>query len=175
MHVDLNHLTSNMTSLLSVAPICARLPGMTPIHIVAITIGSSICASAALILEWSIRLAPGFKQDRTYAMGASGIVSAFMAVAAAGAPMSSFSFQGISVPFWVLAVLQFGGDIAGLLRLDELMSGKRKSWLDTMRAPRIGYAAHLGGAACGLVYYYAVLRRHEMKVGEPSNDQREGS
>ena len=158
---------SNMIALSSVVPICSELPGMTAVHIFLITVGSSIWASAALITEWSIRLAPGFEQDRSHAIGASGIVSAFVAVAAAGAPKSSLSLNGIRVPFWVLAIIQFGGDIAGLLRLDELMSGQKRSWLETMRTPRIGYAAHIGGAAFGLIYYYGVLRPHAAKVSEP--------
>lgn len=171
MHIELSHLVSNLIGLSSVAPICSRIHGMTPSRVFLITVGSSICASAALITEWRIRLVPGLREHLTHAIGASGIVCAFMAVAAAGAPRSSFSVNGINVPYWVVAVLPFGGDLAGLLRLDELMTGKQKSWLGAVRRPLIGYAAHLGGAIFGIIYYYAVLQQHAAEATESTAGQ----
>ncbi|EME49181.1 hypothetical protein DOTSEDRAFT_163305 [Dothistroma septosporum NZE10] len=169
IHLDASHLISNMIGLVSVAPICSRVPGMTPSHVFAITIGSSICASAAQVTEWKFRVVPGHREAFMHAIGASGIVKAFIAVAAAGAREEPVTLFGISVPCWIVGLLSIAGDVAGLLRLDELMVGKRKSWLDAMRQPRIGYAAHLGGAAFGLIYYYAMLRPRTMSCTASTN------
>lgn len=89
------------------------------------------------------------------AIGASGIVSAFAALVAAAAPQARLRAPvlDISVPVWVMFGFQLLGDLNGLFRLSELLS-PNKSW---QPRPRVGYAAHLGGALFGALYYYAFL------------------
>lgn len=164
VHMDLKHLAGNMAALCMYASICERIPGMSAIHVGAVTVGSSLCASAAQLLEWHARLplVGGVARDREVAMGASGIVSAFAAIVAAAVPWHRLRIPilDVSAPIWVFVGMQVLGDVVGLFRLDELVS-PRTSW---QPRPRVGYAAHLGGALFGLVYYYAFLHGAESKA-----------
>ncbi|KAF2169810.1 hypothetical protein M409DRAFT_20224 [Zasmidium cellare ATCC 36951] len=163
LHERPDHLLGNMLALLAYSPLCARIPGMSALHVGAITLGASILASAAQLLEWRLRSHPlgGAFGDRRTAMGASGIVSAFAALAAVAAPNARLGIPVVdfSAPVWVLSGMQVLGDVMGLLRLDEVFKASgstSRSW--SQQRPRVGYAAHLGGAVFGVVYYFAVLR-----------------
>ncbi len=83
-----------------------------------------------------------------YVIGASGILSTYLALAALRFPRTPIRlmlFPFFSFPLWVLAVVVFAGDILG--------AGSRG-------ATEIAYWAHIGGAAYGVVVFrYGVLPR----------------
>lgn len=173
VHHDVSHFLGNMMGLYAYASICTHIPGMSPLHVFVVTTGSSISASVAQLVEWHFRLPPlkGAFGDPRVGIGASGIVSAFAALAAAAAPWERLRIPalGISVPCCAFVAVQFCGDLAGLLRLDELFSkGPRKSLL----LPRVGHAAHLGGALFGLTYYYVFLRKPGRDDSEVATERR---
>ncbi|KAK4506786.1 hypothetical protein PRZ48_000519 [Zasmidium cellare] len=164
-HRDFLHLAGNMAALFLYAPVCARVPGMSASHVAAITIGSSIFASAAQLVDWHYNYPRLFLSGSRIAMGASGIVAAFVALAAVAAPPAT----RVRIPFtefrtqirgW--AVTQFTVDLLGCLAVHAERLSKR----GLRREPKVCFAAHLGGAVFGVLYYYVVLKELEGKGAE---------
>jgi membrane associated rhomboid family serine protease len=166
VHFELQHFFANMCGLYTAASTCCHIPGMNAWHVCAVTLGSSIMATLSMLMQF--RLAPppfSSSSARKTGIGASGVVSAFMALAVMGNPtkhadLIPFLPGLLTTPNWCLAALQLGGDLCGLLVA-----------LRIVRAPadfpkNVGHAAHLGGALVGVLYYITALapRRRAVEV-----------
>lgn len=158
VHFDLKHFLSNMGALYVAATTCVDIPGMTAWHISAVTLASGIMATASMLIQFRlVKTGLAILATRRTGIGASGVVSAFMAVAAIADPTKRvdiipFLPGVVTMPNWFVAGSSFLGDIYGLLVA-----------LNVLRAPasfptNIGHAAHLGGTAVGVLYYLFVLR-----------------
>src|SRR5262249_15948179 len=80
----------------------------------------------------------------TRALGASGAVTAVLVLFAFHYPnYRVWLFYFIPMPVWVLVVINVGMDLWGMLAPHGPHDGQR-----------VAFAAHLGGAAFGLVYYW---------------------
>jgi len=162
VHAAPAHFIGNMTSLLGFGQICAKLPGMTALHIWAIAIGSAVASSAALLLDKTY-VSP---EPWGYAFGASGVVSAFGVIAALGAPAERVSFKfwffDISASPWKTMAFSVISDLVGTFA--------RPSKTAPQQGQRVGYSAHLGGAAFGLLYYLLVLRSAAVEAAEDMSE-----
>jgi len=146
-HQDLRHFVFNMFALHAFATVASTVPGLGALHIVALSIGSAIAGSASFLYHQhsigasSSRSAWG-TQTINSALGASGTVMGLGAAATCLQPFSWMLVMGVvPMPLWALTLLYAGVDIW---------------YLDS--GSRIGHAAHLGGSAFGLLYYFAGMR-----------------
>ncbi|SMR64569.1 unnamed protein product [Zymoseptoria tritici ST99CH_3D1] len=159
VHLDSKHLIGSLVGIYQVAWPCARIPGMNAWHVGAITVGSSIFSSLIGLIQHAhfLRIIPCPTPTDSVCYGASGVVSAFMIVAAMGRPWDrvGVGFGGqtaITMPNCVyggLHILHNCGSLAILLGF----LGRRN-----MVPANIGYATHLGGAAFGAIYYTMVFQ-----------------
>jgi membrane associated rhomboid family serine protease len=152
-HKDFNHILFNMISFNTFASVLCYAGGVgvgVP-HICALTLGSAVAAGATWLYQkkpegrdkrWGPWGEHGLAASRQ-ALGASGVVMAFSAVATCLAPMQRlfiFPFP-IPIPMFVLTCGYFAMDLF-YLNVDD----------------SVGRSAHLGGAVFGVVYYLAALR-----------------
>lgn len=163
-HVKLAHLGANMLSLYVFGDLIARVPVITATDICAITYGSAVSSSLAFL--WHQSRLPLFRQGS--AVGASGIVCGFAAVAALLVPSAPF-YHGVAqvrlnVPCWLVVAAMVAGDIA---MLDPKRQAKVFGSQDN-----VGHSAHLGGAAFGVLYYLLVLRRRPKTKARRASDNR---
>ena len=152
-HANLGHYCSNMVALWGAGSVCATLPTMTATHTVAITLGSALASSSFMV--WQLNV---YRPQYMWATcGASGIVSAFIAIAGLGAPFEKLRLQ--LGPFeatgsaWLFALIGVGGDLV------MWMEQHNKKWWELLLEPsKVGHGAHLAGAAFGAIYYAVFLR-----------------
>lgn len=124
-------------------------------HILGIVLSSAIAGSMAMFYQKSQTSKPRVSkggwlnnpnvvQTRWQGLGASGAVMGMAAAATCLAPFTPMMlmFIPIPIPLW--------GMMVGYVGLDTF-------WLNSENS-KVGHAAHLGGFACGAVYYLASLR-----------------
>ncbi|KAJ9618974.1 hypothetical protein H2203_008790 [Taxawa tesnikishii (nom. ined.)] len=137
-HLYPQHYVANLTALITAGQTITDAPGITAMHVWTLTIGSGICSSIAFLAHQSTL--PVWRQSR--ALGASGIATAFGAVAALLEPSKSVKINGVlPVKQWQFAL--------GIAAIDAFLLND---------SDNIGHAAHLGGAAFGVAYYFLVIR-----------------
>jgi membrane associated rhomboid family serine protease len=155
-HKDFLHIFFNMISFNAFASVLcvANGVGVGVPHICALTLSSAVAAGAT----WLYQKKPETRNRRrgiwgrwgehglaasVNALGASGVVMAFSAVATCLAPMQKFLIfpLPIPIPIFVLTCGYFAVDLF-YLNVDD----------------SVGRSAHLGGAVFGVVYYLAALR-----------------
>jgi len=130
---SVGHLLGNMVTLYFFAPEIVVSQG--PRRFLGLYLGSGIAASCFHLL-WSAR-----KSSRDIpALGASGSVNALTVLFACQSPFRPMylMFIPIPIPAWLLTGVFLSRDLIG--------AGANTS-------DGIGHAAHLGGAACGLLYH----------------------
>lgn len=144
-HESLGHFAFNMINLHTFATLLSIHPGLRTANFLYLTFGSAAAAS----LSWLYHTAQNYRRPvgsggRKTACGASGII---MGLAAAGtclaphAPMTLF-FIPVPVPLYVITAAYFFLD----------------TYLLNAEGSRVGHAAHLGGGAFGVLFYFARLR-----------------
>ncbi|KAI1414204.1 hypothetical protein F5Y13DRAFT_18259 [Hypoxylon sp. FL1857] len=134
-HINLAHLVFNMISFNAFTRCAVEIAGLRAPTILLLGLGSAVASGGASILNWY--------RKGTYdagCLGASGVVSGIGAAMACIVPNQPFNilFIPVGIPLWVLMVGYITYDSYGL-------SHPEKS--------NIGHAAHLGGAAFGVLYY----------------------
>ena len=137
-HQNTFHLLGNMFSLLAFSS--ALVPGITAPNLVGLMVGSAICGSVAHIYQQKSK--PIWQQAG--ALGASAMVMGLGAAAAMLRPWQQVLLFGfVPMPMILLAPAYVG--------FDTYMLQSENS--------RIGHAAHLGGAAFGVIWYIILGRR----------------
>lgn len=142
-HLKPTHLLSNMLALNAIAPACVEVPGMTALHVVGITVTTSLATSAHALYRLSD--AWGWTM-----CGFSAVLCAFTSVAALGAPVAErdddgrYPLKARSV--WTVAAMQIGSDVIAMLRARNGSAGSSGSG-------SVDYVGHLVGYACGAAYY----------------------
>ncbi len=135
LHADVMHLAFNMLTLYFFAPIVIDNFGI---------FGFLIVYLGAILLGNYFSLFIYKKQPWYSAIGASGGVSGILFAAIAVYPQIGiyFFFIPIPIPGYIFGLLYFGYSVYMMI--------KPKQW------DNLGHAAHLGGAAFGLIYSIAV-------------------
>ncbi|KAK5136899.1 hypothetical protein LTR08_001821 [Meristemomyces frigidus] len=133
---------------------------MDAYHMFLIATGSGLCSSLATVYQ----LGP---KGKWAALGASGIVSAFVSIAALGAPRKRVQIDGrffeASMSTTVFRIVTLFSDLAlwqarVMHKKGALPSSLRKMFSDNPEYLRVGTSAHLAGAAFGAIYYLVFLR-----------------
>lgn len=136
LHADLMHLVFNMMTLYFFAPVA--ISTFSEIGFLIIYIGSILAGNIFTLFVYK-------NQPWYSAIGASGGVSGILFAAIAIFPMIKiyFFFIPIGIPGFIFGLLYFGYSVYSMLnpRMND----------------NTGHAAHLGGAAFGLVYTVAVM------------------
>lgn len=169
-HKELQHFAFNMFALFTYGKVLAAVPGIGALHIYGLAVTSSIAASAAFITHrrsrqntqntqqkqkkgdpWHTIFSDSSSNNMTgyrtiireVGLGASGVVMATAAAATCLRPLVTMMIFPIPLPLPLFVV-------TGLLAAADayLMDGGGKT----------GHDAHLGGFACGAVYYLLLLR-----------------
>lgn len=145
-HMDLIHFAFNMITFNALAKAFVFTPGLSTMSFAALCVGSAAAGSAGFLYDARRKLAGRSLHtapDRP-GLGASGMVMGVVSAAACLMPFvpMNFMFVPVAVPLWATAVLYAGVDLFFLNSESSI----------------IGHAAHLGGGAFGVVYYFAFLR-----------------
>jgi membrane associated rhomboid family serine protease len=147
-HMDLWHLAINMVVLWSFGSILERLWGLR--LFIGFYLAAAAVSSASHCLVSSLMLG----DDRIAALGASGAVSGLLLAFALLFPRHKILvFALVPVPALAGALFFVAIDIWGLLAQGRGIG-----------LP-IGHGAHLGGALCGALFYFAYLRSRFAKAG----------
>jgi len=148
-HIAVDHLLFNMLGLYCFGVPLARMLG--PDRLLRYYVLGGLAGSAGHVLfsEWQRRdRGRGYRSffarpSEPRVLGASGAVYSLTALFICMFPNTTILVFGIvPTPGWLFGLLYMGYDVQGLWRQGD----------------GIGHAAHLGGAAMGLLYY-AALRR----------------
>ncbi|KAI0146907.1 hypothetical protein GGR57DRAFT_286030 [Xylariaceae sp. FL1272] len=152
-HKDPAHLALNMFMLHQSCTIAAMV-GLGPLRVGALALGSALAGSVGALYDADAMMKKGGPD--MYGLGASGMVQGMLVAtmrAAPGLPMY-FMFIPIPVPYRTLVLGFIAWDMYKLY--DQRTSGRHKeNWHGSI----VGYAAHLGGAAFGAVFYSLAMRR----------------
>lgn len=151
VHIDVSHFFANMCALFVLAKELRHVTGLTNMHVLSITIGSSLFSS----LVWLTKEEP-WTQSRTptYSFGFSAVLNSFAAIRTALLfRLHSYGIEEASRAL-VVPALQIGCDVWGLFTERSVVQPSEFGL-----SKRINYAAHLAGAGFGFMYYYAILRR----------------
>ena len=145
-----------MIALWDAGSVCAMLPGMSATRIVAITLGSGLACTTMTLFDLNVLRPRSWWQPAWVACGASGVASAFIAIAGLGTPYERLDLGLLGKPFpmWVVAFLDVASDAALWLKTFHNRSGASSGELTN-----IGHGGHLAGAAFGAIYYWIFLRR----------------
>jgi len=135
---DAFHLLANMISLHTFASIFTYSVA-SPWHLGGLIAGSALAGSAGFLVQ---QQSSPYGQ-RTYALGASGIVLGVGTAAAMLRPFFPITIVIVPAPLWVA--------LLGYVTYDTYFLQNQQS--------RTGHAAHLGGATFGALYYTFFLRR----------------
>jgi membrane associated rhomboid family serine protease len=153
-HVDATHLLFNMFGLYVFGRPVRMVIGDK--GILTLYIAGGLCASLGYILSGIITgVDPG-------AVGASGSVMAIAVVFATLFPNTTLLVNFfIPVKAWIAVILFIGIDLVGAFGI---------TGIDQVLSPgiNIAHAAHLGGAAFGLLYYTLRLRPRLQRRGRPN-------
>lgn len=168
IHVDLQHLLSNMLGLWKLGIVVAGLPGVTAIDILCITMGSSISGSAACLVVSQNA------QSDFIGCGASAVVYAISVAASLGASTETIKLEMPPVEIhakpWAVTAFSLATDILGVLASRGGLAAKFHGRFNSSAAQStpwdrnahtrtfVGHAAHLAGAAFGAAYYWLLLR-----------------
>lgn len=128
LHADWGHLFFNMLTLYFFSPVIIWYYGAAVF--VLLYFGAIVAGNAFSL--WLYKTRPSYA-----AIGASGGVSGILFAAIALAPLQTILLYFIPVTAWIFATLYFAYSVAMLLR--------PQLWDNT------GHAAHLGGAALGML------------------------
>lgn len=160
LHLDLEHLLGNMAAYVGVAPICAKVPGMTALHAFSVAIGTSLLTGGVTLLRLS-RIPP-FSRHYPVSCGFSAIVCAFTSVAAlgfTGTQAQVFGSYRINVnSLWITMLSQIAWDV---FRMVQQSSQHGPAWLSGSQK-RVDCVGHLVGAGFGALYYYVFLRKYKL-------------
>lgn len=152
-HRSFTHLAVNMFMLHEATEI-ATLLGLGPARIGVLALGSALGGSAGHLIDSCAQIAAG-RPERS-ALGASGVVQGMLVATACRAPLLPMRWMGVLPADYRTLVVGFLA--YDLWRLYE--SRKTGADKDAFRASDgVAYAAHLGGAVFGGVYYLVALRR----------------
>ena len=143
-HFGPMHLAANLISVYYMGQLVAHTPGIGPLRMLTLIIGSGLAGSAGhLMIRSNAMKEQHTLYDSHRALGFSGAVMGVGAVAACFYPRTTFALYGIvPVPLW--------GLMLGYGLYDGYFLGSEKTG--------IGHAGHVGGLVFGLVYYFARLR-----------------
>ena len=156
-HQELSHFLFNMFSLHAFGSLLSFVPGIGASHIFSLAITSALAGSAGWLYHRQTKVAakpdlrfgpnaiPLAATTSASALGASGAVMGMAASAALLTPRAPMNmmFIPIAIPLWVLACAYPAVDLYYL----------------NSEKTRTGHAAHLAGAAAGVLYYGLFLRR----------------
>jgi membrane associated rhomboid family serine protease len=135
------HLAGNLLTVYYMGELVARTPGVTPIRLLVLVIGSGLAGSAFWLYQQNSK--EGRQKYLSRALGFSGAVSGVGAVAAIMYPKVTAMIYGIvPMPLWAL--------VGGYLLYDGYFLNSENT--------RIAHSGHLGGVAFGAVYYLLRLR-----------------
>ncbi|MCP4898648.1 MAG: rhomboid family intramembrane serine protease [bacterium] len=155
-HSELWHLFFNMIVLHSFGGVLERLLGLklfVSFYLVAAVVSSlAHCAVSALLLG----------EENAFALGASGALAGLLIAYALLFPRHRILLFGIvPLPALAAAALFVGLDIWGLIAQQQ--GGGLP----------IGHGAHLGGAMCGLLFYFSYLRERFANLAQPPVGRRQ--
>ncbi|KAF1973526.1 hypothetical protein BU23DRAFT_533132 [Bimuria novae-zelandiae CBS 107.79] len=138
-HSNFLHIAGNVISFYYMGSLLARTPGISPLALAGILLGSGLSGS----LGWMfLNLQRGGSEHRR-ALGFSGAVMGVGTIAAFLYPKTRVAIYGIiPMPLWLL--------MAGYAFYDGYYVNDQNS--------RIAHAGHLGGGAFGVAYYLLRLR-----------------
>ncbi|KAF2685502.1 rhomboid-domain-containing protein [Lentithecium fluviatile CBS 122367] len=149
MHSGILHLGFNMVSTYVLGGMVASIPGMTPLRLLTIVLGSGLSGSVGHLYLRAHQLKEaktkyGYRvPDTRRGLGFSGAVTGLGVVAAFVYPRVKMAIYGIiPAPLWVLML--------GFIVWDGYFVNDEKS--------NVGHAGHLGGAAFGAFYYLSRMR-----------------
>lgn len=149
-HHTLVHFAFNMMTFHALSSILVFTPGVGAIHVVSLCAGSALLGSAGYLYHMKQKSdgaidgrGPSYTQQR--ALGASGMVMGVASAATCLMPFLpvSLMFIPVGIPLWATTLLFAGVD----------------TYFLNSNSP-FGHAAHLGGAAGGVLYYLVFLRKY---------------
>ena len=149
-HASLGHFAFNMFTAHTMCKMLSFVPGLGPLQVASIILGSAVSGSIGFIVTQKARMQQnkgGMQEIQAYhqpALGASGAVMGLAAVATGFFPFASMNimFIPIAIPLWGITAAYFAIDA---FRLNSPNS-------------RVAHAGHLGGLAFGSIYYLAALK-----------------
>jgi len=135
---DTGHFIFNMIALHQLGQVLVYTPGLSPVALTTLCIGSALAGSAAYVLHQQAE--PG---RRGYGLGASGMVMGVTAAAVCLTPFAKVAIWGIiPMPLWGFGVFN--------AVYDAYFVGQSTG---------VAHDAHLGGLVFGLAFYMLRLRR----------------
>ncbi|KAH0840697.1 hypothetical protein AYO21_00647 [Fonsecaea monophora] len=147
-HVQTYHILGNLFAFSTFSRMLLAY-GIGPVRYAVLILGSAVSGNAAFLYQAAQRQQTQQWQrqrrqpQETRALGLSGVVMGLGAAVSLATPRFKVLLFGVvPVPVWLLMALYTVYDSA---RLDD-------------QASTTGHAAHLGGAAFGVLYYVAALR-----------------
>lgn len=147
-HIAPGHFAFNMISMWFFGRFLAGVPGLRVQHLANLTFGSAICGSVGFLVHDRYRStskSPSMQRSAEHAaLGASGVLMGYGAVAACLVPQATALIMGIvPAPLWLC--------VSGYFLFDVF-------YLNSENAT-VAHAGHLGGTAFGIMYYVLRLRR----------------
>lgn len=155
-HQAFSHLAINMF-MLHQATLIGTYVGLGPLRLATLALGSALGGSVGALYDNTQRIRAGERD--VPGQGASGMVQGMLVATMLAAPL--LPMQVFFIPIDVSYRMVVGGFLAwDLYHLyEERSRGDRKpGWTGSY----VGYAAHLGGAAFGAVFYLVAMRRGRM-------------
>ncbi|KAI1322360.1 hypothetical protein F5Y16DRAFT_386720 [Xylariaceae sp. FL0255] len=156
-HRDVGHLLVNMFMLHQATQI-ATFVGMGPLRWSMLALGSAVGGSLGSLYD-SAEMAKLGERDAP-GLGASGMVQGMLVATVRAAPYLPMHV------FFIPVAISYRTVVLGFIAYDmynlaqQRAAGQRKkSW---MTGSFVGYAAHLGGAAFGFLFYSLAFRRGRM-------------
>ncbi|OAL37985.1 hypothetical protein AYO20_02818 [Fonsecaea nubica] len=143
-HVQTYHILGNLFAFSTFSRMLLAY-GIGPVRYGVLILGSAVSGNVAFLYQAEQRQQQRRQQQQqeTRALGLSGVVMGLGAAVSLATPRFKVHLFGVvPIPLWLLMVLYTVYDSA---RLDD-------------QASTTGHAAHLGGAAFGVLYYVAALR-----------------
>lgn len=142
-HKEPMHCAVNLLTMIAgYGSILCAVPTVRSAHLAVLLLASAVCSSAVSLVDEYSR----YKGKRVCYLGASGVVSAYGALAACVAPKTRMLlFAVVPVPIWAL--------VPGFAIIDGML-------LD--HSDRVAHSSHLAGAACGLIYYLLNRRAFQL-------------
>ncbi|KAI1261757.1 hypothetical protein F5Y18DRAFT_400372 [Xylariaceae sp. FL1019] len=152
-HKDIGHLAVNMFMLHQSCSIAAMV-GLGPVRVGALALGSALAGSAGSLYDAKAMTKKGGPD--THGLGASGMVQGMLVGTMMAVPRLPMNLMFIPIPvaYRTLVLGFLGWDMYKLY--EQRTSGRHK---ENWHGSFVGYAAHLGGAAFGAVFYALSMRR----------------